>query len=127
MKPNTFVFLQGGLVTSVTDAAGKDLPDYVVIDYDLVENGECPACHDEIDPQNPACPHCGYEWDKQDGEEGICAIEAVLSMYPDDKEKEEIPLLWAAKQVVAHWESGDLAQAVRALDEAIKLQEGPQS
>lgn len=124
MKPQTFVFASGGCVVGVTDRNGQDYPGVCVIDYDNAENGGCPVCGAEIYPEDPTCSICGFEWASDDDTQGKRAIAAALALRGDEPEEPESPLLWAAKLVVARWQSGDLAEAVRALHEAIELQEG---
>ena len=65
----------------------------------------CPRCgSDEISGGYVICNHCGKEW------------------HPDEPSQQpEGRLLAAARAVIANWENGDLAAAVRELAAAVKL------
>lgn len=73
-----YVTIEGGVVASVCNAAGDEVP-YLVIDYDLEEGGECcPVCHRERNPDaeiDNTCAHCGYSEERDNAL--ACAVKWV--------------------------------------------------
>lgn len=69
---HVFVFAGNDAVTAVTDRDGKEIGDQiVVIDYDQEEH--CPACHEELNPDEACCPNCGLDTDADTNENAIKA------------------------------------------------------
>lgn len=58
--PPVFVEVRGGAVESVYDETGKPHALPIVIDYDVIDSGECPVCANEYDGDSP-CDGCGYD------------------------------------------------------------------
>lgn len=57
--PNTtIVIVRGGVVQDVLNGG-----DYVVIDYDNLENGVCPYCFYELENEEHSCPLCHFTWE----------------------------------------------------------------
>lgn len=60
-----WVFVSGGLVNDIRADDGTE-PDYVVVDYDGIESGECPICRTDLDGDSDTCPNCGLPLDESD-------------------------------------------------------------
>lgn len=65
MTNKVFVFVDGGVCNDVLDEDGHTV-DYVVVDFDCQESGECPVCRGYLgdaplyDQDNEPCD-CGYD------------------------------------------------------------------
>lgn len=76
--PPVFVEVRGGAVVAVYDETGKPHPFPVVIDYDVIDSGECPVCANEYDGESP-CEGCGYDAGENN------ALRAAVLMYNPEK------------------------------------------
>jgi hypothetical protein len=76
VEPDYFVFVRGGFVEDVTDIDGAPSQGKVaVIDFDILNDGVCPICHDDTPPPDSSeswkCPGCGYDLKAKDQKEAI--------------------------------------------------------
>lgn len=76
--PPVFVEVRGGTVVDVYDETGTPHALPVVIDYDVIDSGECPVCANEYDGESP-CDGCGYDAGKDN------ALRAAVLMYNPEK------------------------------------------
>ena len=108
------------------DRAGPDAPHgQRTMEWDdLNESFECEHC--------PAFRHDKTPWTAENGGDGFYRVvnsRSVILAQKCVKEEAELfaavpDLLSAAKDVIARWDHGDLAEAVRALDDVIVRAEG---
>lgn len=91
-NPNRlFIFVEGGAVTEVLDAAGEIAGFAAVIDYDNERDGHCPVCREELEIVDAeekihgkliggkfVCPACGY--DERSGN----ALECSVKLHAED-------------------------------------------
>lgn len=83
------IYAEGGIIQHITTNDGKSEVDYVVIDFDSLEDGVCPVCREEIEFPEPTeivegngimysegyalpCETCGYSEELDNAEE--CAV-----------------------------------------------------
>lgn len=76
MTSPIYIFVNGGAVTNCTNAEGETVAEARVIDYDNLENGDCPVCDGRLKMKKGGgeihCPRCGYD----EGEDNAlaCAV-----------------------------------------------------
>jgi hypothetical protein len=80
------IYAEGGIIQNITTNDGKSEVGYVVIDFDSLEDGECPVCRNPVEfpPINNSisyqislgyalpCETCGYSEELDNAEE--CAV-----------------------------------------------------
>ena len=69
----TYIFVSGGVITDALDKNANPLPDLCIVDYDLIEGGECPVCWADFREDDPICPRCGFSRDDKTAQGAIAA------------------------------------------------------
>jgi len=72
--PEVIIFVKGGVVDEVSG-----VENYALVDYDLIEEGECPVCHDALAGNDDLyCSRCGVNWEDDLSKEDVVKLVAKL-------------------------------------------------
>ena|SRR3990167_1591715 len=80
LPSRVYVFCRGGMVNDVTDPGGIPHSGACIIDYDLLDCGECPVCYNTLDSDLTSCPRCTFRLNKYSTiEEALRAVHILES------------------------------------------------
>jgi len=88
-SPDVYIFVNGGLVDTVTDSAGHEVENAHIIDYD--NEGQCPICYAAMPEDGDTCATCGYNAGIGTKEEALRAAKAAYLPAEEYKPARTVP------------------------------------